>query len=480
MCKGLLLIIGMTGLLVVCYADSGRSFLYNRFHLATENMERVAIVYDRVFSYPDTYQSRYTQGCTQSTSVVQKIIYMSIMRCRSYVYLLRPSHLVRYWQRMEALKGYFPLTVQEFGVIGVHGHIKAVEPAPEDFNMHHTDNKRFSMVSGVFLTWAPVIKRYLFKDLQTGLTAGVKATPNHRFYVKNKHAFIAIDTVSSADELITSSGHKVKLLCSPGRRNHCGDPVNSGMPAMVYNLEVNRSHRYFVSGSEVLVHNGCESDACECSNCDSHGFPVKVYDNNRLIYFGQIKNKIFHGFGTTYYENGLPEYSGYWQASYFHGSGTRFYDNGKTIYDGNWTMGQPDGFGTIFRESGVIEYRGDWVLGEKSGKGECYYENGNLGYIGGIVRGIFHGSGISYHENGEIDFMGSWDFGLMREGVRYQRNGMISGLGIWENNRFFEGVGHDEITGRLHYIENGVAIDMPRAYRLDFDPIRREPREPQP
>ena len=456
MCKRLLSIIGMTGLLVVCYANSGQSFLYHPFHLATEKMERVAIFYDRVFSYPGAYQSRYIKGCTQLNSVVQKIISISVMQCRSYIYLLRPSRLVRYWQRTEALKGYFPLTVQEFGIIGVHGHVKAVKPAPESFNMYHANNKTFSVVSGVFLTWAPVIKRYLFKDLQTGLTAGVNATPNHRFYVKNKHAFIAIDTVSSADELITSSGHKVKLLCSPGRQSRCGDPVNSSMPAMVYNLEVNRSHRYFVAGSEILVHNGCES-GCVCKWCDTRGFPIYLLNQDGSErYFGQIQNGVPHGFGTE------------------------FHPNGKAKYTGAWQMGLPHGFGTSFRENGTTEYEGDWVFGEKFGRGRFFFSNGNLGYEGEVCRGMYHGKGTAYYEeSGEMEFKGRWEFNLMREGVCYLPDRTIYAAGEWKRNQFFKGVGHNRITRRLHYVKNGVAVDPPRFHRLEVDPIRREPREPQ-
>ena len=93
--------------------------------------------------------------------------------------------------------------MKEFGIINVHAHITGVKEYTQV--MKNTITPDSNHVTGKFIRYAPEVNRYTVKDKQTNMTSAVDATPNHPFYVKNKHAFVPISKVLSSDSLVSRS-----------------------------------------------------------------------------------------------------------------------------------------------------------------------------------------------------------------------------------------------------------------------------------
>ena len=103
-----------------------------------------------------------------------------------------------------------------------------------------------------------ILKPIPLKTQKTGKTVSINATPSHPVYVRNKATFIPMDSLSSTDELLDNTGQQIKLICSASHTKHCGLSLKNTTPALIYNLEINKKHTYFVSDIKLLVHNNCE------------------------------------------------------------------------------------------------------------------------------------------------------------------------------------------------------------------------------
>ena len=432
----------MVGSLLGSVAGFGWSFSGTAASSGSGELKEADIVCDRFFSYPDNYQSRHIKGCTQLSSVLHESLTIAVMRCKTHLYLLRPAAVIRQWQSVEKIKGYFPLTVKAFGVVGAYGHITAVKRVAVHLFDRKADNRSRGLVSGVSITHAPIVNRYTFKDIKTGLTMAVNATPGHTFYIKNKRLFIPIDNVSPTDRLITASGNQVRLICAGEKKNHCGEYDSKNFKT-VYNLEVTADHDYFIGNMSLLTHNIC--------------YEITIHKNCRLLYQGD-------GFLLRKGDRvkGIP-----------HGKGVCFHENGQPSYRGSWKYGRKDGEGTEFYDNGEVEYYGSWKSGAPNGFGICLYRNGGIQYIGNQLGGRFHGWGACYYESGEIAYTGYWKRNRKAgTGVLYYKKGMIQLAGKWRNNEIVEGVGHD-LDGRLLYFKDGMPRFIPRQYRLYFDMVER-------
>ncbi len=125
-------------------------------------------------------------------------------------------------------------------------------------------------VIGTFKRYAQDVRTYTFID-ENGNVEKINATPNHPFYVINKQTYIAIDDITTNDNLISQSGNIVKLICEKDQMVSCGEHINKdGRPVVVYNLEVYMKHVYYVSKSDVLVHNPCLSASGRSFDVDAH------------------------------------------------------------------------------------------------------------------------------------------------------------------------------------------------------------------
>ena len=110
-------------------------------------------------------------------------------------------------------------------------------------------------MTGVFKRHVNNVNSYTFKNLFTGNTETIHATPNHLFYVKNRRRFVALNEITPTDELLNLSGHQMRLLCPKGKKMHCGIIWQKFNIPAVYNLEAYKEHEYFAGNNEIYVHN---------------------------------------------------------------------------------------------------------------------------------------------------------------------------------------------------------------------------------
>ena len=124
--------------------------------------------------------------------------------------------------------------------------------------LHHQapTNKNQHLVTAVYMRYANVLK-YKIKDIDTGKTEEITATPEHKFYETTYKKFIPISKLRSSNTITNASNHHLKIICTNNRQNNCGTaPLNSLQK--VYNMEVEKAHNYFVGNIKALVHNGCD------------------------------------------------------------------------------------------------------------------------------------------------------------------------------------------------------------------------------
>ena len=173
----------------------------------------------------------------------------SITRCKEYAHLLRPVAVTEKWQEQQRRQGYFLLTDTEAGIREVHAHlIRMHDSAVKAVHATHQAGR----VTGRIIRYSPAVKTYTFYDLNTHIRSKINATPEHRFYVVNKRAFIPLSKITSEDQLVNESGKSVKLLYAV---KNGGNNNKHLLP--VHNLEVADHHVYFAGTGRILVHNGC-------------------------------------------------------------------------------------------------------------------------------------------------------------------------------------------------------------------------------
>ena len=172
-----------------------------------------------------------------------------IIRCKEYAHLLRSVTVTEKWQEQQRRQGYFLFTDTEAGIREVHAHlIRVHDSAAKAVHATHQAGR----VTGRIIRYSPDVKTYTFYDLNTHIKSKINATPEHRFYVVNKRAFIPLSKITSEDQLINESGKSVQLLYAV---KNGGNSSQHLLP--VYNLEVADHHLYFAGVDHILVHNGC-------------------------------------------------------------------------------------------------------------------------------------------------------------------------------------------------------------------------------
>ena len=198
------------------------------------------------------------------------LIYYSTISGHRYtntIQLLRPIAWL-HKRHMDIIGSKVTLSIPEFGIVNVMATIKAIKPTQIDTRGVDWSEQNSAPVIGKFMRYVTDVRTYTFIDSQRRISH-INATPNHPFYVKNKHGFVAIGNVSANDTLVGAIGlggkqvdGAVHLVCDKGKHSHCGAAfMGNGFPVSVYNLEVYRRHVYRVGGGGIMVHNGCEK--CE-------------------------------------------------------------------------------------------------------------------------------------------------------------------------------------------------------------------------
>ena len=220
-----------------------------------KNQEKIDLIYYDRFPYKKYYNGIKIPECTRAPARKgQKTGY--VLLCKEHIALLRPASVIKLWKHQQRLKGYIPFSMKEFGIINVHAHITGVkEYTPVIKNTITPDSNH---VTGKFIRYAPEVNRYTVKDKQTNMTSTVDATPNHPFYVKNKHAFVPISEVLSSDSLVTLSNHEAHLIHSNSNNLLLKTNNKKNKLTRVYNIEIEKKHVYFISNLNLLVHNPCK------------------------------------------------------------------------------------------------------------------------------------------------------------------------------------------------------------------------------
>ena len=222
-------------------------------------LKRVNIVYYINFPWHKKYETERVKGCHRFLSHSGS----AVLRCEENVFLLRPVHIIKIWQRQQSKMGFLYLTMKYFGLENVHGYIKKIQSISlNGFPLYGEDIKA-GTVTGRFIRHVNDVREYQFKNTKTGQISRLRSTPNHPFYAKNRGGFIPVEEISSEDEMLQKDGQIMKMNCSAFQGSHCGTRSKDSI-VPVYNLEVAQKHTYFVGRDFVLVHNSCDQyDSCD-------------------------------------------------------------------------------------------------------------------------------------------------------------------------------------------------------------------------
>ncbi|MBN1491741.1 MAG: hypothetical protein JXA69_17645, partial [Phycisphaerae bacterium] len=128
------------------------------------------------------------------------------------------------------------LAVEEMGIHG-WAEVCSVEPCPAEAAGPIT-----GLVTGTFQTE----KAKLVNVYVDPLTEPIGATASHPFYSLDRNAWVGAGSLRAGERVRTSDG-----AASINHIEVCTTPD------VVYNLEVQQTHTYFVSKARVWVHNGC-------------------------------------------------------------------------------------------------------------------------------------------------------------------------------------------------------------------------------
>ena len=240
----------------VFFLSMNNGYCFNKKKLMDQSRRKEIdlIYYDR-FPYRKSYDEIKIPECTRSPVSRQQTGNVFLL-CREHITLLRPVSVITLWQRQQRLKGYIPFSMKEFGIINVHAYITGVKEYTQVIKNTITPDSNH--VTGKFIRYAPEVNRYTVKDKQTNMTSTVDTTPNHPFYVKNKHAFVPISKVLSSDSLVTLSNHEAHLIHSNSNNFPLKTNNKKNKLTRVYNIEIEKKHVYFISKLDILVHNPCK------------------------------------------------------------------------------------------------------------------------------------------------------------------------------------------------------------------------------
>ena len=226
----------------------------------TTGLKKIDLVFQKVFPYVINYDKEGMAECVKAYTITGK----AQLKCREHISLLRKSEEAERWSLMKNTTGYINLTIREMGIINVKAHIASIKPVSIStacymqlfYNsdiMKKTSSP--SCITGTFKRHVNNVGSYTFKDLSTGKKEILHVTPNHLFYAKNRKRFIAVNQLGPTDEMITLSGHRVRLVCPGNKKNNCGAPRGKFNISTVYNMEVHQQHEYFAGGNKIYVHN---------------------------------------------------------------------------------------------------------------------------------------------------------------------------------------------------------------------------------
>ena len=389
------------------------------------------IVYYRDFPYKKQSDHQPADGCffRHGTLPASDPSSMSVLQCREEARLLLPATTVDYLQREQARNGYIKVNLSESRVHAEKAIITAVIPVSAARLKRLSLQKKTDMVTGIFIRHSTDVRQYQFINERTKNISTINVTGNHRFYVKNRRAFIAVKNILPEDQLISATGDTIRVLCPIHTAGGCYQPYQQGRPIRVYNMEAGRRHIYFVSNTEVLVHN--------CGRINI----TEYYDKKEtaIRYRGQIdaQTREYDGFGQLFDENGLEIYRGEFHDGKYHKYGSLYHAGSKQLdYVGEFKFGEKNGHGIEFSDPSseqYVLYRGIFDKNERSFYGLEYHKKAGKKYEGQWFRGKLTGLGVEYYESGHMKYQGIWCDGFpYGQGTMYFPDGKTERFeGIW-------------------------------------------------
>ena len=237
---------------------------YHAISVNRDIWKAVHIVYNQDFPYKQNYNKQKIKECKKiyispalnNQTETKKTV--PVLRCVEHIKLLRPDKIARQWLKTQNKKHFFPLTLSTFNFVNIHARITAIHPIKSENQRHFLHNGQTKIVTGQFERHTINIKRYTFRNIETGKITTVNATPEHPVYVKNRATFVPMDLLLNTDHLLNNAGQEIRLICRGNHTQHCSESLHNNIPLPVYNLEIDHSHTYFISDIRLLVHNVCK------------------------------------------------------------------------------------------------------------------------------------------------------------------------------------------------------------------------------
>ena len=220
-------------------------------------LSKIYLTFSHDFPWQKAWKEKVFSGCQLMLKPVVPGVTGAahpVMRCLEKVMFLRPKTFADNWEKQQKEQGYVTLNFPEFGLTAIQAHITAITPSVMDVNGINSAHNHKSFITSIFIRHVLDVRQYTFKNIK-GTHDKINVTPEHLFYVKNKHAFMPVSQISMHDRLITDTGDKVRLACHKKRQDRCSQSYASGQIKPVYNLEVYNKNTYFVGKLNLLVHN---------------------------------------------------------------------------------------------------------------------------------------------------------------------------------------------------------------------------------
>lgn len=177
---------------------------------------------------------------TPKTWLVIRLIIEQANGSESFVNLLRP---VWWFQKYKPkVNGYIYLSLPEIGILG-NAKVLAIRKCNVDSRNLVADKK---IVTGKFVHDNANVWKFVFED-SLGKKETLNITPGHPIYSKDRNAWVAASQLKIKEHVETNDNKNVYLI---SRHEILGKH-------RVYNLEVHKSHSFYVSKFKILSHNTC-------------------------------------------------------------------------------------------------------------------------------------------------------------------------------------------------------------------------------
>ena len=176
---------------------------------------------------------------------------------RNHAAILRPDQFIQ--THHLSVRHTYIFNLRAFSAPNARVMITAIHPLTRANQYHGTASSKISKpVIGIYSYKTNSVQKFLFKNKKGGITA-IHATPSHPFYVYNIKGYLPLNKITSSMKLLDKNNQFISLICPQGKKQDCGKKEQPDKVVTVHNIEVYRSHHYFIGKQNILAHNTCES-----------------------------------------------------------------------------------------------------------------------------------------------------------------------------------------------------------------------------